>query len=49
MAERRDQLIEGRVYAGSTYLLYLGFRVKGDSDALADFFFGLGNELHKVY
>jgi hypothetical protein len=49
MAECRDQLIEGWIYAGSAYLLYLGFRIKGYGDALAHFFFGLGNELHKIY
>ena len=42
MAEGGDQLIERWIYAGSTYLLYLRFRIKGYSDALADFFFGLG-------
>jgi hypothetical protein len=42
-------LIERWVYSRSTYLLYLRFRIKGHSDALADFFFGLGNELHGVH
>jgi len=45
MAEGGDQLIECWIYARSTYLLYLRLRIKWYSDALADFFFGLGNEL----
>lgn len=45
MAECGYELIESRIHARSTYVLYLRLWIKRYSDALSNFLFCLGDEL----